>query len=98
LFRPFPAEEMAAVLGGFKAVAVMDRADSIGAQGGPLYLEVKTALYNKDAHPPVVNYVYGLGGREIGPNLIENVVSDLQKIAAGDMKASEGTTFLGVKE
>jgi pyruvate ferredoxin oxidoreductase alpha subunit len=98
LFRPFPAEELAAALGGFKAVAVMDRADSIGAQGGPLYLEVKTALYNKDAHPPVVNYVYGLGGREIGPNLIENVVSDLQKIATGDMKASEGTTFLGVKE
>jgi pyruvate ferredoxin oxidoreductase alpha subunit len=98
LFRPFPSEEIAAALSKFKAVAVMDRADSIGAIGGPVYLEVKTALYGADDEPPVVNYVYGLGGRETGPDLIERVVSDLQKIAAGEMKPAEETTFLGVKE
>jgi pyruvate ferredoxin oxidoreductase alpha subunit len=98
LFRPFPAEEMAAALSGLKAVAVMDRADSIGAPGGPVYMEVKSALYSSENHPPVVNYLYGLGGREIGPNLIESVVNDLQKIGAGEVKASEKTTFLGLKE
>jgi pyruvate ferredoxin oxidoreductase alpha subunit len=98
LFRPFPAKEIADKLAGFKSVAVMDRSDSIGAIGGPLYLEVKSALYDSENHPPVVNYVYGLGGREIGPNLIERVVGDLQKIAAGEIEASEETTFLGVKE
>lgn len=98
LFRPFPSEEIAEVLSKFKAVAVMDRADSIGAIGGPVYLEIKSALYGVENEPPVVNYVYGLGGREIGPDLIERVVSDLQKIAAGEMKPAEETTFLGVKE
>ncbi|HEY3375473.1 MAG TPA: hypothetical protein VGK02_10485 [Candidatus Aquicultor sp.] len=97
LFRPFPAEEIAGALSHLKAVAVMDRADSLGAAGGPVSLEVASALYGVANRPEVQGYVYGLGGREVGPDLIGSVVEDLQKIAAGD-KPTTAAKYLGVKE
>ncbi|HZD60893.1 MAG TPA: pyruvate ferredoxin oxidoreductase [Anaerolineae bacterium] len=98
LFRPFPSAEVASALSHLKAVAVMDRADSIGALGGPVYLEVKAALYNSAKRPAVQGYVYGLGGRDTGPDQIETVVSDMQKVAAGEEAPREAVTLLGVKE
>ncbi len=97
LFRPFPAAEIAEALSHLKAVAVMDRADSIGALGGPVYMEVKAALYNSKKRPHVQGYVYGLGGRDTGPDQIETVIDDLKKIARGTEAPREQVTFLGVK-
>ncbi|MDI6715346.1 MAG: pyruvate ferredoxin oxidoreductase [Actinomycetota bacterium] len=98
LFRPFPAAEIAAALSHLKAVAVMDRSDSIGALGGPVYLEVKAALYNSKKRPQIQGYVYGLGGRDTGPDQIETVIEDLKKIAGGKEAPREAVTLLGVKE
>jgi len=39
VFRPFPVDELAQALSKFKAVAVMDKADSFNAAGGPLFTE-----------------------------------------------------------
>jgi len=83
VFRPFPAAEIREALKGCKAVAVMDRSDSFGAEGGPLFLEVKAALYDLDTRVPIVNYVYGLGGSDVRLELIEEVYSDLSDIATG---------------
>jgi pyruvate ferredoxin oxidoreductase alpha subunit len=82
-FRPFPTEEMARALAGVKAVAVLDRADSFGAQGGPLYLETLAALYQKGGRAKTVNCVYGLGGRDLYPQNIEDVYRMLVDAAAG---------------
>ena len=71
LFRPFPHAEYAKALGRCKVVGVLDRADSFGAQGGPLFLEVRTALYDCDPRPQVLPFIYGLGGRDIFPDNIE---------------------------
>lgn len=98
LFRPFPADEIVEALSHLKAVAVMDRSDSLGAIGGPVYMEIKAALYNAKKRPQIQGYVYGLGGREIGPELIEKAVGDAQAIAAGKQAAAETATLLGVKE
>ncbi|NCO65110.1 MAG: pyruvate ferredoxin oxidoreductase [Candidatus Aquicultor secundus] len=98
LFRPFPSAEMADALSHLKAVAVMDRSDSIGAPGGPVYMEVKAALYNTTKRPHVQGYVYGLGGRDTGPDQIETVFGDLQKVARGEEAPREAVTLLGVKE
>ena len=65
VFRPFPMEELAEILNGVKAVAVMDKAESFSACGGPLFAEVRSALYDLENRPKAINYVYGLGGRDI---------------------------------
>jgi len=65
VFRPFPMEELAQAMSGLKAAAVMDRAESFSGCGGPLFAEVRSALYDLEERPKVVDYVYGLGGRDI---------------------------------
>lgn len=95
-FRPFPAGELAEVLSGVKAVAVLDRAESFGAEGGPLYLEVRSGLYDAATRPPVVNYVYGLGGADVRLDLIKNVFGDLARIAAGSAEP-QGLVYLGAR-
>jgi pyruvate ferredoxin oxidoreductase alpha subunit len=82
-FRPFPAAELAHALGKVKAVGIMDRADSYGAMGGPLYLESLAALYRYGVHTKAVNFLYGLGGREIYPQNIEDAFRTLQAAADG---------------
>ncbi|MCL4499247.1 MAG: pyruvate ferredoxin oxidoreductase, partial [Chloroflexi bacterium] len=58
LFRPFPARGVARALSHLKAVGVMDRSDSFGAEGGPVYTETKSALYDLDKKPAVVGSLY----------------------------------------
>jgi pyruvate ferredoxin oxidoreductase alpha subunit len=95
-FRPFPYVELAEALAGVKAVAVMDRSESFGAEGGPLFLEVRSALYDAAERVPVVNYIYGLGGSDVKTELIERVFTDLTDIATG-MAAPSGLVYLGVR-
>jgi pyruvate ferredoxin oxidoreductase alpha subunit len=83
VFRPFPLAEIIDALKNVKAVAVLDRADSFGAQGAPLYLEVRSALYDLEKRPAIVNYVYGLGGADVRLELIHQVYSDLSDLADG---------------
>jgi pyruvate ferredoxin oxidoreductase alpha subunit len=96
LFRPFPTTELRDALKNVSAVAVLDRSESFGAEGGPLYLEVKSALYDLDRRIPVVNYIYGLGGSDVRLELIENVFSDLSDIASGAAEPA-GLTYLGTR-
>ncbi len=95
-FRPFPAAELAAALKGMKAVAVLDRAESFGAEGGPLFLETRSALYDLERRVPVVNYIYGLGGADVKLELMRRVYSDLSDIASG-AAAAEGLRYLGAR-
>lgn len=81
VFRPFPVEEIAKSLSQAKVVAVLDRSMSLGALGGPVFQEVRSALYETDASPLVVNYIYGLGGRDIEPAHFLKVVADLEDLA-----------------
>jgi pyruvate ferredoxin oxidoreductase alpha subunit len=95
-FRPFPSAELADALSGVKAVAVMDRAESFGAEGGPLFLEVRSALYDLEKRVPVVDYVYGLGGSDVKTELIDRVYTDLSDIASGKA-AFTGPVYLGAR-
>ncbi len=82
VFRPFPAEEIAAALAHCKSVAIMDRTDSFSGNGGPLGAEVSQAFYNAHISVPAVNYIYGLGGRDIRVEDFEVIYSRLETIAA----------------
>lgn len=64
VFRPFPFDEIAEALSGCKAVAILDKAESFSAAGGPLFAETRSALYDLENRPKAINYVYGLGGRD----------------------------------
>lgn len=97
LFRPFPGDEIAKALEKVKAVALMDRTESYNDCCGPIGAEVTTALYRNSSKVLAVNYVYGLGGRDVRVEDIESVYSDLQKIAA-DGKVENPYRYLGVRE
>ncbi len=80
VFRPFPAEEIAKALSHVKAVAVLDKSDSLNAAGGALFSDVTSGMYINKCNVPVINYVYGIGGRDVPASDIESVYKDLEEI------------------
>jgi pyruvate ferredoxin oxidoreductase alpha subunit len=78
VFRPFPALELVEALSNARGVAVLDRSEGFNGIGGPLFQDVRSALYRK-ADMPVSGYVYGLGGRDITPGMIAGVLGDLKE-------------------
>jgi pyruvate ferredoxin oxidoreductase alpha subunit len=96
-FRPLPVEDIISNLAGKKAVAVMDRACSFGGNGGPLFHEVRHAVYDLPDRPKLVNYVYGLGGRDMQPHMIETIYQRLQKIEKTG-QTEETVQFIGLRE
>jgi len=96
-FRPLPVEGITKALEKVKAIAVMDRSMSFGGHGGAVFHEVRHALYDAATHPHVVNYIYGLGGRDTSPSQIREIFNDLQKILeTGRVKAP--VQFVGLRE
>ncbi len=79
MFRPFPAEEMANALKHLKALVVMDRSDSFGSAGGPLFTEVRSALYGVENAPLAFGKVFGLGGRDLEVHHVEELFKELDK-------------------
>jgi 2-oxoisovalerate ferredoxin oxidoreductase alpha subunit len=79
-FRPFPSEDLREALKGAKVVGVMDRSHTFGHEG-PLFTEVKAALYNAPQHPPAVGFTIGLGGRDILDSTIVGLFGRLHDAA-----------------
>ena len=80
VYRPFPAEEIAKAVSNVKALAVLDKAESLSACGGPLFTEVTSGMYSNYLNIPTVGYIYGIGGRDTTTKDIHGVYSDLQEI------------------
>lgn len=97
LYRPFPGETIAEALKNVKAVAVMDRAEGYSNQGGPLGADVMSALFRARSQALAVNYIYGLGGRDVRVEHIEEVFAALQTIIDND-DAGETYRYLGIRE
>ena len=96
VFRPFPAEEIAKALSKAKAVAVLDKADSLNAAGGALFEDVTSGMFVNKTYVPTVNYVYGIGGRDTKSDDIESVYNDLLEIVkTGDI--GNPYRYLGVR-
>ena len=97
LYRPFPAEEIAEALADLEAVAVMDRAETFSTTGGPVFADVRAALYDMGADVEAVNYIYGLGGRDLKVEEIESVYKDLEEIVETNT-VEDRVQHLGVRE
>ncbi|OLC32342.1 MAG: pyruvate ferredoxin oxidoreductase [Armatimonadetes bacterium 13_1_40CM_64_14] len=97
-FRPFPAEQLAKTLSRFGAIGVIDRDFSFGAPyvSGVVATEIRAALYPVDKRPPLLDFISGLGGREV-------TVPDVRRMSDMLFAARAGTpqpltTWVGVRE
>ena len=97
-FRPFAAEELAATLGRFKAVGVIDRDFSLGAPyaSGVLATEVRAAMYPAPNRPPILGFICGLGGREVTVPDVKKMTDSVYLAAQG--KTQPGTKWIGLRE
>ena len=96
-FRPFPADEIAKELAKTKAIAVMDKSMSFGGNGGALFQEVRHVLYDVQTHPYVVDYIYGLGGRDTSQAQMRKIYEDLLKISQ-TKRVDELIKYVGLRE
>lgn len=97
VFRPFPAEEIAAALKNCKAIAIMDRSEGYNAVGGPVGADVTTALYRGKCTAETVNIFYGLSGRDITVAEMVDVYDGLAKLADGKNVFDE-YPYLGLRK
>jgi pyruvate/2-oxoacid:ferredoxin oxidoreductase alpha subunit len=93
MFRPFPSAELVEALSGAKKIAVLDRDNSLGA-GGIIAQELKAAFYSKSKKPKLFEFIAGIGGRDITPELIADMIEHTlnKKSPAG------GSVWMGVQE
>ena len=79
LYRPFSVEAIRkAIPDTVKRIAVLDRTKEPGAEGEPLYLDVKSALYDDPRKPLIVGGRYGLGSNDTTPAKIISVFNNLE--------------------
>lgn len=97
VFRPFPVQEIAEALSHLKAVAVLDKADSLNNAGGALFQDITSAMYVNNKQVPIVNYIYGIGGRDTKSDDIEKVYNELLEIAQ-DGKIENPYRYFGLRK
>ncbi len=76
-FRPFPAQLIREKIGHVPNIGVVDRCAALGAEGGPLCSEVRSALQFVKNTPNIQGFVAGLGGRDIPPATFENAFNEV---------------------
>ena len=98
-FRPFPTEEVRQALGNCQAVGVIDRDYSYGSPcfGGVLFSELRSALYPLPKRPQMVGFTAGLGGREVRPRDVNEIVDIVQR-AVDTGKVEKESNWIGVRE
>jgi pyruvate ferredoxin oxidoreductase alpha subunit len=101
LYRPFPGKELVEALKHVKVIGVMDRSIAFGSiEGcGPLFLDLCASFYTcgNGKGPQIVDYIFGLGGRDILPEQIEGMVKELLRIAETG-KVPYRVGYLGLRE
>lgn len=96
-FRPLPYIEITERLKHLKALAIMDKCDSVNGYAAPLFTELTSAMYTQNLHVPTINYIYGLGGCDVTTKDIESVYQNLTHIAK-TQKIDRVTHYLGLEE
>jgi pyruvate ferredoxin oxidoreductase alpha subunit len=97
-FRPFAAEQLAKCLGRFSAVGIIDRDFSLGSPylSGVLATEVRAAMYPTAKRPPMLDFICGLGGREVTVPDVRKMSDMVYQAAAG--KPQPLTQWIGLRE
>lgn len=95
-FRPFPGEEIAKALSKVKVIGIMDRAESFSTHGGPLGSETLAALHRAGNTAKTVEYMYGLGGRDIKVEDFWHIFDELEEVQNG--KTVDGYQYIGLRK
>ncbi|MDI6776758.1 MAG: transketolase C-terminal domain-containing protein [Syntrophales bacterium] len=95
LWRPFPFKELKKAVKGVKVLAVTDRAVSYGGPGGPVCAEIRSALYDEPERPVIVDYIIGLGGRDV--SVEDFITMGKRALEAKIKKPREAYKFYGVR-
>jgi pyruvate ferredoxin oxidoreductase alpha subunit len=74
LWRPFPLEDVRKALAGASDAVVLDRAISLGGVNCPVTSEIRAAMYHESQRPKIHCTVAGLGGRDVSPKDVINMV------------------------
>lgn len=96
-FRPLPYTSIPQELKNLKALAIMDKADSINGYCGPLFGEITSAMFSQNVHVNAVNYIYGLGGADVKIDDIEDIANNLINIS-NTGKIDKVKYFLGLEK
>jgi pyruvate ferredoxin oxidoreductase alpha subunit len=86
LWRPFPFAELKKAVKGAKVLAVLDRAVSFGGPGGPVGAEIRSALYGEPDRPVVMDYIIGLGGRDM---TVEDFIAIAEKASQDEKRKTK---------
>ncbi|MEO0278442.1 MAG: pyruvate ferredoxin oxidoreductase, partial [candidate division WOR-3 bacterium] len=96
VFRPFPYEVLQEAFKNVKAIGVMDRSDSVSSMGGPVFNEVRSALYELESRPKIMNFVFGLGGRDFPMEQALYIIDRVKELKEG--KKLPLVEYVGVRE
>jgi len=96
LFRPFPVDAIKKAVGKVPVLGVMEKCISFGAPASPLMEELMAAYYHDAEKPLMANYVVGLGGRDVSPDMIREAYKSMAKIKKKG-KVDKLSTFIGVR-
>ena len=96
LWRPFPFDDIYRAVAGKDTLIVLDRAISFGGPGGPVALELRSAMCRRPQAPAIVNYVAGLASRDVTVDDFKSIIlGGKAKAAEGDLA---GFTLYGLRE
>jgi pyruvate ferredoxin oxidoreductase alpha subunit len=95
-YRPFPTEELAALLKPLKGVSVLERSTGFGGAANGLTAEVAFVMHAYGIESRLKSYVYGLGGKDTTPTLFRRAYDDLLKPRKGI--GPEPIGYLGIRE
>ena len=96
-FRPLPYSEIPEELKNLKALAILDKCDSVNGYAAPLFTEITSAMYSKGLTVPTINYIYGLGGVDVRVEEIESIYNKLTEISKNGMP-EKTTYYLGFED
>lgn len=97
-YRPFPGEQLARMVSGAKLLVVFDRANSPGAEYAPLASDVAASVFKAGKVMPIINAIYGLGGRDLELEEIDEVLNLSLKVLKGEEKPGKIWVSLKGKE
>ncbi len=95
-YRPFPHREILGSLESAEGIAVMEKDISLGATGA-LYADVTTAIQNSDRRPLVMDFICGLGGRDVKLDHVEETIETIKKCVAR-RKIETPVKWLGLRK
>ena len=97
VYRPFPSEDIRNLLKNLNVIGIMERVEGMSGFVSPLYSEISACLYDLEKRPILTNFVYGLGGRDVKIEDIEEVFGYLLKIYETGKKEFT-LKYIGVRE